>query len=231
MFGASPPNCREDSFRIGQRQHQIHGATGTSLRETVLFPKAPPRHGLTRAVPPLRSQGLVADPALRTGHADAVAANVPAANRARVTGRLGCRSSWRHDEGWQRVTWRAAVNHENGHKGLLALHDRDDASRLPAGLMPRLPRILFRLQEATHPGSADAPGFRLHPLKDGRARLWFPRSYTNRSNSSAQQRPKGTVEVSCEPASVAQDDPGVCITNAVLSYGRRCLVVYLNPAN
>ncbi len=153
------------------------------------------------------------------------------ANRAHVAGRLGCRSSWRHDEGWQRVTWRAAVNHENRHKGLLALHDRDDASRLPAGLMPRLPRILFRLQEATHPGSADAPGYRLHPLKDGRARLWFPRSYTNRSNSSAQQRPKGTVGVSCEPASVAQDDPSVCITIAVLSYGRRCLVVYLNPAN
>ena len=129
MFGASPPNCREDSFRIGQRQHQIHGATGTSQRETVQFPKAPRHHGSTRYVPPLRSQGLVADPALRTGHADAVAANVPAANRARVTGRLGCRSSWRHDEGWQRVTWRAAVNHENRHKGLLALHDRDDAAR------------------------------------------------------------------------------------------------------
>ena len=144
---------------------------------------------------------------------------------------VGCRSSWRHDEGWQRVTWRAAVNHENRHKGLLALHDRDDASRLPADLMPRLPRIQFRLQEATHPGSADAPGYRLHPLKDGRARLWFPRSYTNRSNSSAQQRPKGTVGVSCEPASVAQDDPSVCITIAVLSYGRRCLVVYLNLAN
>ena len=29
---------------------------------------------------------------------------------------------------------------------------------------------LLRLQEATHPGSADAPGFRLHPLKGaGRA--------------------------------------------------------------
>ena len=25
--------------------------------------------------------------------------------------------------------------------------------------------ILFRLHEATHPSSADAPGFRLHPLK------------------------------------------------------------------
>jgi len=55
------------------------------------------------------------------------------------------------------------------HRGLQALQERDDAARLPAGLVPRLRRILFRLQEATHPGSADAPGFRLHPLKGDRA--------------------------------------------------------------
>ena len=42
------------------------------------------------------------------------------------------------------------------HKGLRALHERDDAARLPAGFAPRLRRNLFRLQEATHPGSADA---------------------------------------------------------------------------
>ena len=47
------------------------------------------------------------------------------------------------------------------HKGLRALHERDDRSQLPASLVPRLRSILFRLQEATHPGSADAPGFRL----------------------------------------------------------------------
>ncbi len=58
------------------------------------------------------------------------------------------------------------------HKGLRALHERDDAARLPASLAPRLRRILFRLQEATHPGAADAPGFRLHPLKGGRAGQW-----------------------------------------------------------
>jgi len=46
-----------------------------------------------------------------------------------------------------------------------------------------------------------------------------------------KQRPKGIVEVGCEPASVAQDNPDVGIRIAVLSYGRRCLVVYLNPAN
>ena len=44
------------------------------------------------------------------------------------------------------------------HKGLRALHERDDAGRLPCGLAPRLWHILFRLQEVTHPGSADAPG-------------------------------------------------------------------------
>ena len=55
------------------------------------------------------------------------------------------------------------------HKGLRALHDRDDRARLPAQLVPRLRRILFRLQEATKPRSADAPGFRLHPLKGDRA--------------------------------------------------------------
>ena len=36
-------------------------------------------------------------------------------------------------------------------------------------------RILFRLQDATHPGSADAPGFRLHPLKGGREGQWSVR--------------------------------------------------------
>ena len=58
------------------------------------------------------------------------------------------------------------------HKGLRALHERDDPARLPAGLVARLRRILFRLQEATHPRGADAPGFRLHALKGGRAGQW-----------------------------------------------------------
>ena len=61
------------------------------------------------------------------------------------------------------------------HEGLRALHERDDPARLPAGLVARLRRILFRLQDATHPGSADAPGFRLHPLKGGREGQWSVR--------------------------------------------------------
>ena len=61
------------------------------------------------------------------------------------------------------------------HKGLRALHERDDAARLPAAFVPRLKRILFRLQEADHPRSADAPGFRLHPLKGKRSDQWSVR--------------------------------------------------------
>ena len=61
------------------------------------------------------------------------------------------------------------------HKGLRSLHERDNPARLPANLTPRLRRILFRLQEATLPGDADAPGFRLHPLKGDRAGEWSVR--------------------------------------------------------
>ena len=77
---------------------------------------------------------------------------------------------------WRRVTLRATVSPMKiRHKGLRALHERDDRARLPPNLVPRLRRILFRLQEATHPRSADAPGFRLHPLKGDRAGQWSVR--------------------------------------------------------
>ena len=65
------------------------------------------------------------------------------------------------------------------HRGLRALHERDDPARLPAGLVARLRRILFRLQEATHPGGVDAPGFRLHALKGDRAGWWSVRATGN----------------------------------------------------
>ncbi len=61
------------------------------------------------------------------------------------------------------------------HTGLRALHERDDRARLPAQQVPRLRRILFRLQEATHPTSPDAPSFRLHPLKGDRTGEWSVR--------------------------------------------------------
>ena len=49
------------------------------------------------------------------------------------------------------------------HKGLRALHGRVDTAQWPAGLVPRLRRILFGLQQATHLGRANAQSFRLHP--------------------------------------------------------------------
>ncbi len=61
------------------------------------------------------------------------------------------------------------------HKGLRALHERDNPGRLPAAFVPRLRRILFRLQEADNPRSADAPGFRLHPLRGERSGQWSVR--------------------------------------------------------
>ena len=58
------------------------------------------------------------------------------------------------------------------HKKLRALHEHDDPSGLPPESIKRLRRILFRLQEATHPESAAAPGFHLHPLRGTRAGQW-----------------------------------------------------------
>ena len=55
------------------------------------------------------------------------------------------------------------------------MYERDDPARLPVAFVPRLRRILFRLQEADHPRSADAPGFRLHPLKGDRSGEWSVR--------------------------------------------------------
>ena len=39
-----------------------------------------------------------------------------------------------------------------------ALHERDNPARVPAGLVPRHRRILFRLQKATHPLRGDRAG-------------------------------------------------------------------------
>ena len=61
------------------------------------------------------------------------------------------------------------------HRGLRALHERDNPAGVSADLAPRLRRILLRLQEAMHPQAADAPGFRLHPLKGDRAGQWSVR--------------------------------------------------------
>ena len=76
-------------------------------------------------------------------------------------------------------TGRARVGSCRRHGGARTLVGQSSRGRgwpartAPAG--PRLRRILFRLQEASHPGSADAPGFRLHPLKGDRAGQWSVR--------------------------------------------------------
>ena len=64
------------------------------------------------------------------------------------------------------------VRNEDQAQGSAGAPERDALARLPAALVPRLRRGLFRLQEATRPGDADAPGFRLHPLKGARAGEW-----------------------------------------------------------
>ena len=61
------------------------------------------------------------------------------------------------------------------HRGLRALHERGDGSRLSADLIPRLRRILLRLEGATRPGHMDVPGYHLHPLKGDRRGLWSVR--------------------------------------------------------
>ena len=61
--------------------------------------------------------------------------------------------------------------------------DEQDSARShgrPEGLpkrwsAQRKAEVVLRLQEATHPRSADAPGFRLHPLKGDRAGQWSVR--------------------------------------------------------
>ena len=61
------------------------------------------------------------------------------------------------------------------HRGLQVLHERGDGSRLAADLIPRLRRVLLRLEGATRPGNMDVPGYYLHPLKGDRRGLWSVR--------------------------------------------------------
>ena len=46
--------------------------------------------------------------------------------------------------------------------------------------MPRIRRILADLDAAVRPGDLDIPGYRLHPLKGGRAGQWSVRASGNR---------------------------------------------------
>ena len=51
------------------------------------------------------------------------------------------------------------------HKGLQRLYEKDVAKGLSARMVPKIERILARLDVATGPEMMSLPGYRLHPLK------------------------------------------------------------------
>ena len=54
------------------------------------------------------------------------------------------------------------------HKGLQRLFEKADARRLSHSDVPKIERILARLDEASEVDHMGLPGFRLHPLKGDR---------------------------------------------------------------
>ena len=58
------------------------------------------------------------------------------------------------------------------HAGLKRLFEKGDARRVSTELVPKVERVLARLDEATEPGAMNLPGFRLHPLKGKQADHW-----------------------------------------------------------
>jgi proteic killer suppression protein len=58
------------------------------------------------------------------------------------------------------------------HKGLQKLFEDDDRRKLSARDVPKIARILARLNVAKTVQDTDAPGFGLHPLKGDREGFW-----------------------------------------------------------
>ena len=58
------------------------------------------------------------------------------------------------------------------HAGLKRLFERGDGRRVSPRLVPKIERVLARLDEASVPCDMDLPGFRLHPLKGDLADRW-----------------------------------------------------------
>lgn len=54
------------------------------------------------------------------------------------------------------------------HKGLERFFEKDDGSKLPPELLPRINLILSTLHAAEEIAGLDLPTFRLHPLKGNR---------------------------------------------------------------
>lgn len=58
------------------------------------------------------------------------------------------------------------------HKGLARLYENADRKGLSLELVPKLERILARLDVATSPEMMNLPGLRLHPLKGELKGFW-----------------------------------------------------------
>ena len=58
------------------------------------------------------------------------------------------------------------------HKGLQRLYESSSGRGLPAQMVPKIERILARLDVATKPETMNLPGYRLHPLKGKLKGFW-----------------------------------------------------------
>lgn len=58
------------------------------------------------------------------------------------------------------------------HKGLKRLYGKDVAKGLSADMVPKITRILARLDVATRPEMMNLPGLNLHPLKGELKGFW-----------------------------------------------------------
>ena len=65
------------------------------------------------------------------------------------------------------------------HKGLKLLYERGDRRRLPPAHVPKVERILARLDQATGIRNMDLPGFRIHALKGSLTGYWSVRVSAN----------------------------------------------------
>lgn len=61
------------------------------------------------------------------------------------------------------------------HKGLKLLYERGDRRRIPPAHVPKVERILTRLDQATSIRDMDLPGYRIHALKGDLAGCWSAR--------------------------------------------------------
>jgi proteic killer suppression protein len=58
------------------------------------------------------------------------------------------------------------------HKGLARLYEQGSAKGISASLVPKVSRVLARLDVATGPEQLNLPGWRLHPLKGELKGFW-----------------------------------------------------------